>query len=140
VWWNMYSHACVGVTGVLVEGKVVPTVVFRAPNGETGGFDRKFPALLPSSSTSPQTQQQEQSAFTPTLPSHLSATASPTSYSLRLTQGQASWAFDVDVEKLCVSPPVGGAFAGVMFGVYACGEWEPVLDPADFGEIRIREG
>lgn len=38
---------------------------------------------------------------------------------------------------LTIMPPVGGAFTGVMFGVYAFGRGEPVLDPADFSNIRV---
>jgi hypothetical protein len=40
-------------------------------------------------------------------------------------------------EDLTVLPPVGGAFAGVMYGVYAFGRGEPVLDPADFTAIGV---
>lgn len=40
-------------------------------------------------------------------------------------------------EDLTITPPVGGAFAGVMFGLYAFGRGEAVLDPADFTEIRV---
>lgn len=40
-------------------------------------------------------------------------------------------------EDLTVLPPVGGAFAGVMFGVYAFGNGGPVLDPADFRDIQV---
>lgn len=40
-------------------------------------------------------------------------------------------------EDLVVAPPVGGAFTGVMFGVYAFGKGEPVLDPADFTSIKV---
>lgn len=39
--------------------------------------------------------------------------------------------------ELTVLPPVGGAFAGVMYGIYAFGKGEPVLDPADFKEISV---
>lgn len=42
-----------------------------------------------------------------------------------------------DASKLTVMPPVGGAFTGAMYGVYAFGKGEPVLDPADFTDIRV---
>lgn len=41
---------------------------------------------------------------------------------------------------LTVLPPVGGAFAGVMYGIYASGNGEPVLSPADFTKIRVVGG
>ncbi|KAL1864315.1 hypothetical protein Daus18300_007738 [Diaporthe australafricana] len=40
-------------------------------------------------------------------------------------------------EDLTIMPPVGGAFTGVMFGVYSFGLGQPVLDPADFTDIRV---
>lgn len=45
----------------------------------------------------------------------------------------------VTVKDLTVSPPVGAPFTGVMFGVFASGAGEPVLDPADFTDIAIAE-
>jgi hypothetical protein len=39
------------------------------------------------------------------------------------------------VSALIASPPVGGAFTGMMFGLYAFGNGEPCLDPADFSCI-----
>jgi hypothetical protein len=44
---------------------------------------------------------------------------------------------EVPAADLTVYPPMGGAFCGVMFGVYALGQGEPVLDPADFSDISI---
>jgi hypothetical protein len=41
----------------------------------------------------------------------------------------------VPVSALITSPPVGGAFTGMMFGLYAFGNGEPCLDPADFSCI-----
>lgn len=38
-----------------------------------------------------------------------------------------------------VPPAHGAAFAGVLFGVYSFGRGEPVLDAADFGDIKVRE-
>jgi hypothetical protein len=40
-------------------------------------------------------------------------------------------------EHLTIMPPVGGAFAGVMYGIYASGRGEAVLDPADFTDIGV---
>jgi hypothetical protein len=43
----------------------------------------------------------------------------------------------VQSQLLTRSPPIGGAFTGVMFGVYSFGKMEPVLDPADFSMISL---
>ena len=69
----------------------------------------------------------------------LSIAASPSSYTLKLVSdaGGVEHSFDVAAQSLAVMPPVGGAFCGAMFGVYSFGEWEPVLDPADFSDINI---
>ena len=62
----------------------------------------------------------------------------PESYTLSLSgRGDTRARFSLPAEALTVSPPVGGAFAGAMFGIYAFGDGEPVLDPADFCDIRM---
>lgn len=58
-------------------------------------------------------------------------------YALGVRQGASEIHGTFRAEDLTVLPPVGGAFAGVMFGVYAVGQGEPVLDPADFSNIRV---
>jgi hypothetical protein len=45
------------------------------------------------------------------------------------------WQPEVLVSELAVSPLVGGAFTGTMFGLYAFGNGEPCLDPADFSNV-----
>lgn len=86
--------------------------------------------------TASSADQQPLNAATPV---QLSAEATPTTYILTLTQGSYRWGFSFDAEDLCIMPPVGGAFTGTMFGIYSFGAWEPVLDPADFSNIRIEE-
>lgn len=60
-------------------------------------------------------------------------------YTLSFDQGQGGSQVHVSCSAgdLTIMPPVGGAFTGVMFGVYAFGRGEPVLDPADFTNIRV---
>lgn len=58
-------------------------------------------------------------------------------YTLGLRQDVEEDYASCRAEDLTVAPPVGGSFTGVMFGVYAFGKGEPVLDPADFMEIRV---
>lgn len=65
--------------------------------------------------------------------------ATPTSYELSISVGDNSVPVKVLAKELTVAPPVGGAFTGVMFGVYSFGRGEPVLDPADFVAISMKE-
>lgn len=70
----------------------------------------------------------------------LSIKASPSTYTLKLAidaGGSEDHSFDIATQALTVAPPVGGAFCGTMFGIYSFGEGEPVLDAADFSEIKI---
>lgn len=63
------------------------------------------------------------------------------SYTLGLRQGPEVDYATLRAEDLAdAAPPVGAAFAGVMFGVYAFGRGEPVLDHADFMRIRVVDG
>jgi beta-xylosidase len=130
VWWSMYSFASIGITCVFHNGEMVPTVVCRQPSGVAGKLTTTYPAIA--SQFTPQ-------AFDASAPAQLSAQATPTTYTLELLQGQSTWAFSFNTEDLCVMPPVGGAFTGTMFGIYSFGDWEPVLDPADFKYIVIRQ-
>lgn len=129
VWWSMYSFASIGITSVVYKDSLAPTVICRKPTGEAGKLTTTYPALA--SHATPQ-------VFDASLPAQLSAQATPTAYTLQLSQGESKWAFSFNTEDLCITPPVGGAFTGTMFGIYSFGAWEPVLDPADFKDIEIR--
>lgn len=61
----------------------------------------------------------------------------PTSYTLEIKVGAVEQSYEVSASDLTTLPPVGGAFAGVMYGVYSFGKGEPVLDPADFTDIMV---
>lgn len=132
VWWSMYSHASIGITAVGISGKLVKTVVCRKPTGQSGKMETFFPLLTNSGQ-----------AIAPDVDDnatvHISAKASPATYTLSLSQKNTLAEFSFSTEDLTVMPPVGGAFTGTMFGIYSCGDWEPVLDPADFRNIFIRE-
>lgn len=62
-----------------------------------------------------------------------------TGYRLSLQSGTAVASFEIHVEDLTVMPPVGGAFTGVMYGLYAMGNGEPALDPADFIGLKVTD-
>lgn len=72
-------------------------------------------------------------------PFKLTLVCEGSTYTLSFDQGQGGNQTHVScsAEDLTIMPPVGGAFTGVMFGVYAFGRGEPVLDPADFTDIRV---
>lgn len=74
-----------------------------------------------------------------TVPFKLTIVCEGSTYTLSLEQGQRVSQTNVScsAEDLTIMPPVGGAFTGVMFGVYAFGRGEPLLNPADFTDIRV---
>ena len=63
--------------------------------------------------------------------------ASTDGYQLSLGKGSSvlQQSQNLPVSTLATSPPVGGAFTGMMFGLYAFGKGEPCLDPADFSRV-----
>lgn len=74
-----------------------------------------------------------------TVPAKLTLVCEGSTYTLSFDQGQEGnqTLVSCSAEDLTIMPPVGGAFTGVMFGVYAFGRGEPVLNPADFTGIRV---
>lgn len=60
----------------------------------------------------------------------------PTGYLLISTVGAKTSVSVCKVQDLVVMPAVGGAFTGVMYGLYSFGKGEPVLHPADFTDIN----
>jgi hypothetical protein len=66
--------------------------------------------------------------------------ARPISYKLALLSGDVEEEFSFLTKDLTVPPPVGSVFCGVLFGIYASGKGEPVLNPADFSNIYIKDG
>lgn len=70
-------------------------------------------------------------------PVELTLRCSGVVYDLEIRQGTFLSALSCRAEDLTVMPPVGGAFTGVMFGVYSFGKGEPVLDAADFTDISV---
>lgn len=60
-------------------------------------------------------------------------------YTLGVKQGSERADGVCATADLTTTPVHGGAFAGVMFGVYSFGNGEPVLDPADFRDIKEQQ-
>jgi len=68
----------------------------------------------------------------------MAVTCLASGYNLKIWAGKLYHSSFVAAEDLTVAPPVGGTFAGVMYGVYSFGKGEPVLDPADFRDISVK--
>lgn len=50
-----------------------------------------------------------------------------------------TWLEEIPIRTMTADPPKGMAFTGMMMGVYAFGELEPCLDPADFSSATWSE-
>ncbi|KAF7537882.1 hypothetical protein G7Z17_g12770 [Cylindrodendrum hubeiense] len=122
LWWSNYSYATIGVVGAPDESDSKREVVVRSP----GGTSQIVPAM-----TFPVPLTVERVEF--------KIHATPTSYELSISANDKAMPLTVLAKDLTVAPPVGGAFTGVMFGVYSFGRGEPVLDPADFTDIVTKE-
>ncbi|KAK2597093.1 hypothetical protein N8I77_012961 [Diaporthe amygdali] len=128
LWWNQFSYAAIGVT--LERRFRKACVITRSPKGRPGR--KYYPA--PSSIVSTLA-----TAGNMTDPVKLTLDCEGSTYTLTLQHGRNGVQVQsyCDAEDLTVMPTVGGAFTGVMFGVYAFGRGEPMLSPADFSNIRV---
>ncbi|KAI1358734.1 glycoside hydrolase family 43 protein [Xylaria arbuscula] len=132
LWWSQFSYVTCGL--ILHErlGEQILTIVSRTPTGKAGEMafhylDLKTPY-----------NEDEVRRILPGDTIQLRIEAKPTEYKLSCGLGGHESSFCVDAKDLAVMPPVGGAFCGTMFGIYAFGRWEPVLDAADFFDLNIR--
>lgn len=153
LWWNQYAFATIGIT--LVEqsgGDRVQTVVSRTPTSQAGVFKvsrRRKPSIFAYSHAHHASQTEYPLLLAHEAPSgveqhhltqglvELTLRCSGATYELELRKGISKASRTCRAEDLTVMPPVGGAFAGVMFGLYSFGKGEPVLDPADFTGIKV---
>ncbi|KAH8682430.1 glycosyl hydrolase [Xylariales sp. PMI_506] len=129
IWWSQYSYATIGIT--LFEfptGQCIRTVVCRRPLGEAGAVEQFMPFVV----------HEEEPEDIQSIVA-LRIETQPTTYTLSISAGDKTHEFSFPTAHLTVMPPVGGAFCGVMFGLYSFGKGEPVLDPADFSNIFIQE-
>lgn len=123
VYWSPFSYATIGVTAVEKDGKTIRTVVLRKPEGQAGQFSVSYAKQLTNESEI-----------------ELCAEACNDFYKLYLKHKDGVESFIFMSKALAVMPTVGASFTGTMFGVYAFGNGEPVLDPADFSRLHVREG
>lgn len=127
LWWNQYSFATIGIGMVEPsEGaETVRTVIAREPTGKNGQLKVSYPLLASGVKFGADDTVQ------------LTIDATSAAYRLTLSVGEVSATVTFAAETMTIMPPVGGTFAGTMFGIYAFGRSEPVLDPADFWDIEI---
>lgn len=151
LWWSQFSYATIGIRiGGTLNDSERPHVVSRTPMGKPGGFSVRLPqqrlwtmgseadmflAQTTSSDISPNLARTSKQ----TVVAKLSLACEGSQYRLSLDQGPGAEQTNAScsAEELTIMPPIGGSFTGVMFGVYSFGRGEPVLDPADFSDIRV---
>ena len=129
LWWNQYSFASIGL-GVVEpsEGaEPVRTIITRSPTGKNGEFKVAYPLL------------ESGKAIGADGDVHFTIEAGEAEYKLTLAAGEVNASFSFAAEDLTINPPVGCAFCGAMFGLYAFGKSEPALDPSDFWDVEIVE-
>ena len=130
IYWSPFSYATIGIAAVEHNGSTLHTIAIRKPMGTAGAFNTQYPLL---ERDAPVILKEGEMVA-------LCANACYGAYRLSLKHTGGAESFMLTSKELAVSPPVGGAFTGTMFGLYAFGNWEPVLDPADFSNILITEG
>ncbi|KAI1879924.1 hypothetical protein JX265_001545 [Neoarthrinium moseri] len=126
LWWSQFSFATIGVTlhgGSEGQGAPVRTLVCRRPKVGGGVQESYGPTLKAGGSEAVR----------------LMITARATEYALEISSNEATEKVVIGASELTTMPPVGGAFCGVMVGLYSFGKGEPVLDPADFSDMSIVE-
>ncbi|OBT56544.1 hypothetical protein VE04_03239 [Pseudogymnoascus sp. 24MN13] len=123
VWYSLFSYASIGVT-IASEGPDAGkrVLLLRSPTDKIGVLTESTYPLGPEGQVTLAIQG-DGLQYTP-------------SYNEEGKDDSKSLA-SVQSKLLTRSPPIGGAFTGVMFGVYSFGKMEPVLDPADFSKISL---
>lgn len=153
LWWSQFSYATMGVTSVVLpSGAKVQTIICRNATGQAGIMKVSIVAVTSSWTLTPnlhleqttypllsplESPERIQTALEPE-PFKIEIVCQGSKYGLSLEQSGAKKAQSTcHAEDLTILPPVGGAFAGVMYGIYAFGRGETVLDPADFIDISV---
>ncbi|KAJ4352094.1 uncharacterized protein N0V89_007440 [Didymosphaeria variabile] len=128
-YWSPFSYATIGVGTVQHGDNYFRTIVCRKPEGQAGAFKVLHPMIQDSPLCSSHTVR-------------LCAEACNGTYKLYAKDEDKAevQSFTFTAEELAVTPPVGMSFTGTMLGVYSFGNSEPVLEPADFTDIHVREG
>lgn len=140
LWWNQHSHATIGITLVeLPSGEKVQTVVRRMPAKGSDGSTDTIQQRVTYPFLSPQDAPEEVSCLLAQGPFELELHCRGKEYTLGVKQGSEQSYGTCAAADLTTMPAHGGAFAGVLFGVYSFGRGEPVLDAADFSEIKVQE-
>jgi hypothetical protein len=132
LWWSQYSHAAIGIRKIRTkDGREVRTVTCREPTGQAGRVIENYPLI---SADAAALGELDDNGELDTV--QLAIRSTPETYTLSVSGATRKASFMVRADALTVMPLVGGAFAGVMFGLYSFGAGEPVLDPADFTGLQ----
>ncbi|KAF3309884.1 hypothetical protein TWF173_010284 [Orbilia oligospora] len=130
VWWNSYTFSSIGIR--VTESGQRYIAVKQALDGK-GGFE-EFQHELPEGKFPVQLHIKALP-----LEYHLGfsfPTGSEPDHHLKRTKTDITWLSSVSTRTMTLLPPIGNAFAGMMFGVYSFGELERCLVPADFSYVR----
>lgn len=117
LYWNVYTSASIGIRRSEATG--ARELRFTRPTeAGPGNFSVETHSLAHNG------------------PVDLAIACSPTRYKLgySIATDGSDWVWfeELPMQVMTADPPKGMAFTGMMLGVYAFGELEPCLDPADF--------
>lgn len=123
VWWNYLCFASIGIRASKENNKGDRVVRFTPPTGARDIVEKSISA-------------------TSEVKFIIETTERIYRFGYQENSGHDSmewiWLGEVDTQVLTREPEVGQPFTGMMFGLYAFGELEPVLTPATFAYAEFR--
>jgi hypothetical protein len=125
VFWSSYSYASIGIRLNTTGDRRV--VIVRTPDEKVVGplLEKEIELSAPAASEKG---------------TQLMVGWKKSGYILGVVEGGSMTEYGFTAgELLTRGPPTGNCFTGMMFGVYAFGNWEPCLDPADFTKIMMED-
>lgn len=119
VWWNYFTYSSIGIRlSPTKEGARI--VRFRPAEGEV--IDRELRSAVSDVVFFIECGDQYRFGFK----------------EVNGTSSETQWIGEVQNSTMTQSPPVGAPFTGMMLGLYAFGERQRCLLPADFGYAEFR--
>jgi beta-xylosidase len=116
LYWNLYTFASIGVRRA--ASGAGREIRFTHPDGRTGSFKHSAHPLHYDGPV--------------TLVISCASTHYKLGYIASAPASEMTWLEPIPMQVMTADPPRGMAFTGMMTGVYAFGEREPCLSPADF--------
>lgn len=127
LWWSQYSYISISAT-LMTHNTISITITKTASSSKTTTTTSLPVNRAPT--TNPETT-------TPTITLIIKAT--PSNYSFHYNLGtKDKQLLTLPMTEVVRDPDVGGAFAGMMWGIYACGNGEPCLEPVVFSSVSVR--